>query len=191
MFNNRTRKCCIRGCSNRFTPRSITHKVCSGECGQKIAEKISAEKTRLETLEKKRESKNNDRSYQLKLCETACNALVRERDKDLPCISCGSDDSRYRLSQGVYRTVWQAGHYKSVGSHPELRFNLDNIHKQCIYCNMELSGNQIQYRIGLVKKIGIERVEYLEMQHPAIKYTLEEIIELKRIFLAELKKLKN
>ncbi len=81
---------------------------------------------------------------------TLFNASIRERDKDLPCISCGK-----------YNQL-QAGHYYSAGKHELLRFEEDNVHGQCIKCNYYLSGNLIKYREGLIKKIGIERVERLD-----------------------------
>jgi hypothetical protein len=81
---------------------------------------------------------------------TLFNASIRERDKDLPCISCGK-----------YNQL-QAGHFYSAGHHELLRFEQDNVHGQCIKCNCDLSGNLIKYREGLIKKIGIERVERLD-----------------------------
>ena len=81
---------------------------------------------------------------------TLFNASIRERDKDLPCISCGK-----------YNQL-QAGHFYSAGHHELLRFEEDNVHGQCVKCNYFLSGNLIKYREGLIKKIGIERVERLD-----------------------------
>ncbi len=44
--------------------------------------------------------------------------------------------------------------------------------------------------IGLVRRIGSERVEWLERDHPAKKYTLDEIIEIKLKYRKKLKELK-
>jgi len=76
---------------------------------------------------------------------------VRLRDSG-PCISC------QRHHDGQYH----AGHYRSVGAMPSLRFNTWNIHKQCSACNNHLSGNMIDYRINLIGKIGQARVDWLE-----------------------------
>lgn len=75
---------------------------------------------------------------------------VRKRDEGKPCISCGSYN------------VTDAGHYYSAGNHPGLEVNEDNCHGQCRKCNMFLSGNLIEYRKGLLDRIGIERVEDLD-----------------------------
>nr|WP_041296558.1 recombination protein NinG [Janthinobacterium sp. Marseille] len=95
------------------------------------------------------------------------NKFVKIRDVDDPCISCGT-----------WTTVrWEAGHYISRGANNTLRFELDNIHKQCHRCNVQLSSNAVMYRIGLVKKIGIERVERLESFHKAKKISIPELQE--------------
>ena len=103
-------------------------------------------------------------SYFADKAQKVVNAVARERDKNDPCISCG------RLHDGAY----DAGHYRSRGAAPALRFNLDNIHRQCVPCNQHKSGNAIEYRIRLIKKIGIERVEWLEQEHPAPHWKRED-----------------
>lgn len=91
----------------------------------------------------------------LKKAQTVFNAHIRERDKDLGCISCGGE-------------VQQAGHYFSQGNHSALRFGLPhsfaymNTNGQCIKCNMYLHGNLIRYRQGLVSKYGEDEVLRLE-----------------------------
>ena len=77
------------------------------------------------------------------------------RDKDLSCISCGKPASNTPND-------WDAGHYRSVGSAPHLRFNVLNIHKQCKHCNQYLSGNIVMYRLGLIDRIGLAEVEKIE-----------------------------
>lgn len=78
------------------------------------------------------------------------NAWIRERDKDKPCISCGKG------------RVENAGHYLSQGHHSALRFDEKNTNGQCIRCNLYLSGNLINYRRGLVERIGEAAVVGLE-----------------------------
>jgi hypothetical protein len=50
-----------------------------------------------------------------------------------------------------------------------------------------LSGNLIEYRRGLVAKIGIEKVEWLEGKHESKKYTIDEIIEIKKHYQQKIK----
>lgn len=103
----------------------------------------------------------------LKKAQDVVNRFIRERDKGRGCISCGAG-------------VEQAGHYFPQGSHSALRYDPDNIHGQCIRCNMYLSGNLIYYRMGLVKRYGEPYVQSLEQKakNKLKKYTREELEEI-------------
>lgn len=103
-----------------------------------------------------------------KSVQTKVNKYIRERDKDLPCISCGK-----------YVPNKEAGHYIAQGSSGYFRYNLDNLHGQCKNCNHFLHANLVEYRIALVQKIGIKRVEWLEEhRHDTKKWTREELEEI-------------
>ncbi len=90
------------------------------------------------------------------------NKFIRERDLFKPCISCGKSGDANFL---------QAGHYLSGGHHPGLKFNEHNTNGQCVKCNMYLSGNLINYRIGLIKRIGEDGVKSLEDKAAIFKRT--------------------
>lgn len=108
------------------------------------------------------------------MTQRVVNDYIRERDFDLPCISCGT-----------FETVqWEAGHYRSRGKASHLRYNEDNINKQCHHCNVQLSGNQQQYRINLIEKIGAVRVEALENNNTPHRYTIEELEGIRRHYSA-------
>jgi hypothetical protein len=109
--------------------------------------------------------------------QAAFNAYVRSRDKDAPCISCGN----YTLND-LPGGGWDCGHYRSTGSAPHLRFNLWNAHKQCVKCNRYLSGNVVEYRKGLVNKIGIDKVEQLEAEDEYRKFDINYLKRIKTIF---------
>jgi hypothetical protein len=173
----RERKCVT--CAERFKPARQMQKVCSPACaavhGRRETEKQDAKQTR----ERKQVLKT--RGEHLKDAQAAFNAWIRERDAALPCISCG------RFHQGAY----DAGHYRSVGAQPALRFHEDNCHKQCVPCNQHKSGNAVEYRLGLIARIGAERVEFLEREHAPAKLTIEEAQTIKAHYRAELRALKE
>ncbi|WP_455647942.1 recombination protein NinG [Lonepinella koalarum] len=183
----RCKKCKI--CGLDFVPRSSFAKVCSVACAMQFAkeqaekEKIKQQKARekAERAKIKQVRENlKSRADWLKDLQKVFNQFIRLRDKDLPCISCG------RFHQGQ----WHAGHYRTTKACPELRFNEDNCHKQCQPCNTYLSGNITEYRINLVQKIGLERVEWLERKdHKPLKLTIPEIKELIRVYKAKCKEL--
>ncbi len=136
----------------------------------------------------KKDFKDNDKSLREKSAQSSCNAYVRERDKGEPCISCKGqvNFNRYIGGSGV-----NAGHYKSRGSHPALRFEELNIHVQCFRCNVHLSGNPVPYRENLIEKIGLENVEWLEGPHEPKKYTCSELKEIELKYKNKLKQLKG
>ncbi|WP_086931587.1 recombination protein NinG [Agarilytica rhodophyticola] len=133
---------------------------------KRAAEKKKADKAfRAKTREMKSKLDGDDTKLWRKKAQTEFNKYIRTRDKGQPCISCGR-------STGC---KMNAGHYLSVGAHPELRFNDLNCHIQCEHCNSYLSGNIVRYRPNLIQKIGQDRVEWLEGAHPQARYKLHDL----------------
>jgi hypothetical protein len=96
------------------------------------------------------------------------NEYVRLRDKYESCASCDKGPS--------WGGQWHAGHYYSRGHSSSLRFNLNNIHKQCSVCNNRLSANIIEYRPKIINKIGQHRFNYLTAHKSDIRsYDVEWI----------------
>lgn len=173
----RKRRC--KACRSLFEPRSITHKACGPECAVIVAAEVSATKERKSDRERKQAMKT--RQQWLKEAQAAFNSFIRARDEKEPCISCG------RFHDGAY----DAGHYRSVGAQPALRFDETNVHKQCVPCNQHKAGNIVEYRIRLIKKIGQSAVELLEIEHAPAKYNIEDAQRVKEIYKAKLKALKG
>jgi hypothetical protein len=109
-----------------------------------------------------------------KLTQREFNAYIRLRDacSNLPCVSCG------RFHQGQ----WHAGHYRTTKAQPALRYNELNCWRQCAPCNNHKSGNITEYRIELIRRIGVELVEWLEREYPAPKWTIEELKALREYY---------
>lgn len=177
---------CRCGCGRLFTPRNSLHVAATMECAVKLAQKQrEREETKQAKAQRKatREAKEKlkTRSDWQKEAQSAVNAYVRERDRNKPCISCG------RFHQGQ----WHAGHFLSRGAHPELALEPLNIHKQCAPCNTHLSGNQIRYRQGLIERIGLEAVEWLEGPHEPKRYNIEELKAIRDEYRTRLRELQN
>ena len=178
--------CRNAACSIKFVPQRLGQAVCSPACAlatkdvnQQKARKSLAQVKRRDI--KVRKEKLKSRADHLKDTQQAFNAWVRERDAELPCISCG------RHHQGKY----DAGHYRTVGSNPALRFEPLNCHRQCSPCNTQLSGNIVNYRIALVKRIGAEAVDWLEGPHEPKKYTVDELKAMTADYRAKTRELKG
>lgn len=187
------KKCRVETCRTPFVPARIGQAVCSPACAiidaprhAPKALKALAQVGRREI--KARKEKLKSRADHLREAQAAVNEYVRLRDAHLPCISCDSTPNDNDLMTG---SRWDAGHYRSVGACPELRFEPSNIHRQCVKCNRNLSGNAVEYRIRLVQRIGAEKVAWLEGLHPACKYTVDEIKSIKAEYRAKTRELKK
>ena len=191
----KSKKCRAPGCGQRFKPIMSTQKVCSVACAiaiskdsklQKIAAKAITKQARQDLQERRERLKT--KGEHLREAQTAFNAYIRERDAGLPCISCDSLPNDHDLITG---SRWDAGHYRSVGACPELRFEPLNVHRQCVRCNRNLSGNAVEYRIRLVKRIGAHQVEWLEGPHRAQRHTIENLQAIKALYRQKLKDLRR
>ncbi|KPX57271.1 recombination protein NinG [Pseudomonas amygdali] len=182
----KAKKCRVPECGASFVPQKLGQAVCSPACAiidaprnQAKARKALAQVERSEI--KVRKEKLKTRSDHMKDTQQAFNEWVRHRDAALPCVSCG------RHHQGKY----DAGHYRTVGSNPALRFEPLNCHKQCVPCNQHKSGNVVEYRLELVRRIGVVNVEWLEGPHEPQKYTVEELKALTAKYRAMTRELKK
>ena len=168
-------------CGDEFIPRSTTQRVCSVPCAIKDnADKRQAKQEkeyRAETRRRKRGLKKH--SQHVKEAQAAVNRYVRMRDHGKPCASC---NRLMAPSQAHRGHTMDAGHYRSRGAAGHLRFNLFNIHAQCVNCNRDKSGNVVDYRINLIRRIGLERVERLEHDNTPRTFTVEYLERVKRIF---------
>lgn len=174
------------GCGEMFTPARPMQKACGLTCAHsmvrlandKAAAKVRAQDKRqtraqLEALKSRRQWINET--------QAAFNAWVRLRDAGQPCISCG------RLHGGKVN----AGHYRSTGAAPELRFEPLNVHLQCEPCNTHLSGNLIPYRVNLLARIGAEQLAWIEGPHAAQKWTIEQLRGLRDDYRAKVRAMKK
>jgi len=184
----RKKRCVNAACGTQFIPQRLGQKVCSPSCALAEARNpVNQEKARkaLADLDRKdikaRKEKLKSRSDFLKETQVAFNAWVRARDAAQPCISCG------RFHQGKN----DAGHYRTVASAPELRFEPLNCHLQCSPCNTHKSGDIVNYRISLVQRIGAEQVAWLEGPHEPKKYTIDDLKALTALYRAKTKELKG
>lgn len=169
-------------CARPFQQMTSLHVCCNSLCASRYAQQKREAKEKKDWSAEKKviKDKLKTRTDWLNEVQVVFNEFIRLRDKGLPCISCGNNNE----------VKWNAGHYRSVGGNPELRFNELNVYKQCEYCNTYLHGNLIEYRKGLIKKIGAEQVEILEGPQTPKHYSIRELIELKVIYKDKIKNLK-
>lgn len=173
-------KCKVCQCA--YTKTRPLQTVCSPPCAlvlaRKAAENAQAKAAAADRKETKRKLDDMQTKPQLtKKAQTAFNSFIRARDAGKPCISCGTPLSNEP-------NTYDAGHYRSVGSAPNMRFVEENCHGQCKHCNNYLAGNHVEYRKRLVERIGLQAVESIESDNTARKYSHEGLIELAKHYRA-------
>jgi hypothetical protein len=177
------KECCAPNCGKSFIPLRSMQQVCSVMCGLRLARAKKAQDKR--SLRERKAALKTIPDL-LKEAQRVFNHAIRERDRrsDQVCVSCGGvlDWSGNRVD---------AGHFRSIGSAPHLRFNEHNCHAQCKHCNQYLAGNVLAYRAGLIQRIGLEAVIALESDNQVHKWTREELIAIRDTYKQKLKALKE
>ncbi len=180
-------------CKTQFKPFSSLAKVCSPHCALKLVRLDNEKAIKRDTRERKKKLKN--KSDYTKEAQSDFNRYIRERDKLDSCISCGRYVNDDNLMTG---SRWDCGHYLTRGAYPELRFNALNAHKQCTSCNggsnkyarKNLSVAK-QYRINLIEKIGLSKVEWLEGKQEIQHWSIEDLVEIRQYYKDQLKILRG
>ena len=173
-------------CKTKFSPARPFQTWCSPDCGLELVKAKQAKEGKAKAkaerqADKAKRERLKSRSEWAREAQTAFNAYIRARDADKPCISCG----RHHQGQN------HAGHYLSRGARPELAMHEDNCHKQCAPCNTHLSGNLVLYRVNLIAKIGLERVEWLEGPHQPRKLTIPDLIAIRDEYRSKVKAIES
>ena len=177
------RKCAAKECRRPFAPATPWQVICSDSltCACAFAEqeatKREAKKAKREAAEdKEKRDALKTRKDWIKPTQDAVNRYVRFRDAGKGCISCGTC-----LVLGGVGGGFDAGHYRSRGSAPHLRFELTNVHGQCKRCNNQLAGNAVEFRRGLLERFGLQYVEALEADQEPRRHTVEEMAEIRKL----------
>ena len=180
-----------RYCKAQFMPARPLQKVCGWQCAAVLALKDHAKRDAKEAA-KERAADRVKREAMKRLPELIAetqrtfNAYIRERDKGKPCICCGQ-----ALHSGEIGGAFDCGHYRSTGSAAHLRFDERNAHGQRKQCNRYGAGRAVDYRIGLIARIGREAVEALESDNAIRRWTRDELRALKATYAAKLRELKE
>lgn len=165
-----------RNCKEKFEAVRFNQKYClKDECIRVFVEEAKS-KAWKKTKSKMKTDLMTLQDY-IKLAQITFNKYIRLRDKDELCISCKQKPKKSN-----------AGHYYNANNHWNVRFNEDNVHLQCEHCNTFLSGNLINYRENLLKKIGEGKFQLLEAEAKKTrKFTIDELKEIINIYKKKIK----
>lgn len=187
----RPKTCRNTACAAKFVPQRLGQAVCSPACAladagtnREKARKSIQQRERREISVRKEKLKS--KSDHMRDAQIAFNAYIRARDQAAShtCISSG------RPLDWTGNAV-DAGHYRSVGAAPHLRFDERNCHAQSKQDNRFLSGNAVDYRVGLIARIGLAEVEALEADQSVRKYTIEDLKAITATYRAKTRALKG
>lgn len=96
------------------------------------------------------------------------------------CVSCGQIKPFEQAD---------AGHYHSR-RHMSTRFDEENVSSECRFCNRFSADHLIGYRENLIKKIGMQRFQMLEVRaHGTKKWSCFELEQLIKYYSVLVKKL--
>lgn len=135
---------------------------------------------------KKSEKKSPSLSALVERLDKVFSKYIRLRDA-MPsglfrCISCGK-----------IKPIGQAdcGHFHSR-THMSTRYDEDNCHAECRYCNRFSADHLIGYRENLIRKIGEQRFLLLEVKaHETRKWSHFELEQLVKYYKALVEKLQK
>lgn len=167
--------------------------LCSRKCqrlyGEARADKISEIlkqerilKAYIDNRGRKKYSNPDSIKTRKRAAKDACHEYIRERDKYKNCICCG-----YPLGDDFH-----AGHFLESYNNPKIRYDEDNIHGQRIRCNYYMGGDSGMYRVNLITRIGLDRVERLEsLKGGHLKRTVDDYRKIEQYYKEKLKQLKD
>lgn len=186
-----TKVCKIRegGCGKLFRPKRALQLMCSPLCAENHAtqKRLKAEeKARRENRIQTREQKEAAKSKPALEKEVRywMHKWVRLRDQDKGCISSGK-----AFTTGALGGDFDAGHFRSVGSAPHLKFDERNIHGQSKYDNQFLAGNPVGYERGLRARYGDQMVDELLADDAPRKHTKDDLRAMREHYKVEASRL--
>ena len=148
---------------------------------QREAAKVEREVTKAKKAELK------PRSKWLAECQQVINRYVRIKAfrNGEGCYTCGA------TPQQKWGGTYDAGHLRSVGSAPHLRFYIPQIRLQCVPCNRHKGGMALAFRKHLVQEHGQEWVDRLEAMQSPNKYSIDYLTRLKAVMGKKLRRLES
>lgn len=172
-----------RHCKTKFDVKYFNQKYCLGtdaciRAFKDFAVELQRKKREREWRKEKKEKRQKLKSIgKLKLdAREPFQKWIRLRDADQNCISCDTPVS----------DIWDGGHFYKAELYSGLIFHEWNCHKQCRKCNKYLNGNENNYRLGLIKRYGMQFVLELDAiadQNRQRKYSRLELEAIKEMYL--------
>ncbi|WP_241624254.1 recombination protein NinG [Rosenbergiella epipactidis] len=174
-----------RICKSKFSPSLSTQIVCSTSCAIQHGKAQSAKQAERKAIAERKAHREKKQLLKKlpewnKEAQIAFNRFIRWRDYGKDCASCGRPLAWE--NKNLTGSSIDASHYRSRGAASQHRFNVFNVHAACTRCNRQLSGNAVEFRLRLIQRIGIEKVEAIESENTPRKFDIEYLKRIKAVF---------
>ena len=189
MTEARRKRC--KNCKELFRPTYSTLQIaCSPKCAYAYS-KLKDQETKdkndndLKVLAKERKERIGLTTL-LESVKTMCHTYIKLRDKNKPCISCGTQ----------WHKDFHAGHFYKAELFSSLKFNEDNVHGQCVQCNLKKEGNLNDYQLNLPARIGKYAFQVLQdkaaaSKHESFKWDREALKSIRTYYREKTKLIKK
>ena len=180
-----------KACKAMFVPVRQMQCVCNNwQCAAIHANNLRIKREASEAKRVRKETKQKLDAMKsipqlIAKAQVAFNAYIRWRDRNESCICCGLPYGTNALGGD-----FDCGHFRTRGAAGHLRFNEDNAFGQRKYCNQYQGGNQLAMKAGMIRRIGLARVQAVENNNDTHKWTREELIAIEAKYKQKLKELK-
>jgi len=189
LTSTKPNKC--RFCKARMPEDKARH-VLHDECFQpwltkQLAKQAAAREKKDRAEFRERKEREKPRAKWLAEAQTVVNRYVRllALSRGQGCYTCGATPAQ------KFGGTYDAGHFRSVGSAPHLRYWIPQIKLQCISCNRHKGGMALVFRQALVREHGNEWVERLEAMHHVAKFDIPYLKRLKAVFSKKTRRLEK
>jgi len=182
-------------CRKRLADGERIHKECvsawadtrAAKAERAQAKVIKAAAKEERELTKKRKDALKPRAKWLAECQAIINKYVRLKAERAGegCYTCGASPDQ------KFGGVFDASHFRSVGSAPHLRYWIPQIRICCVVCNRHKGGELLAFRRKLVAEHGASWVEALEARHEVSKFSIDYLARLKKVMAEKVRRLEK
>lgn len=176
--------CTAPKCGTMFTPVRPLQQVCSPMCAKR---KVQADASVKRAEHRQRKESIKTIPKLIAEAQVAFNTYIRERDKDKGCFVC---DKLFQQTETL-GGVMDAGHVRSRGAAPQLRFNEDNCHAECKPCNSAWGAKPHEIEAGAIRRIGQQRYDALKADNAPHKWTHAELREIRDTYRQKVREMKK
>jgi len=157
--------------------------VCAMNHASKQAQK-NAENKKKKDRRALKQFNDSDRTVLKRNLQMLVNKYARLRDRlnnGHRCCTCSNTTGKM-----------DGGHFLPTSGYSAIRYNVNQIHQQCVNCNQYRGGMPKEYRVFMIDKYGLEYVEKLEATKSVLRgYSVEYYQRLIKILRKKIRRVEK